>query len=49
MREEQERRPACDSPLTAAKPRSGGIAPGAPPITMFCGVAGFSHRVYTSA
>ena len=34
------------SPVTAAQPSTGGIAPDAPPITMFCGVAGFEqHRV----
>jgi len=26
------------SPVTAAQPSTGGIAPEAPPITMFCGV-----------
>ncbi len=29
-------------------PTSGGTAPAAPPITMFCGVRRFSHTVYTS-
>jgi hypothetical protein len=33
------------SPVTAAQPSTGGIAPEAPPITMFCGVAGFSSTV----
>ena len=28
-----------------AHPTSGGNAPAAPPITMFCGVVRFSHRV----
>ena len=31
--------------VTAAQPSTGGIAPEAPPITMFCGVAGFSSTV----
>ena len=30
---------------TAAQPSTGGIAPEAPPITMFCGVAGFRSTV----
>ena len=30
---------------TAAQPSTGGIAPDAPPITMFCGVAGFNNTV----
>jgi hypothetical protein len=30
---------------TAAQPRTGGMAPDAPPITMFCGVAGFNSTV----
>ena len=34
--------------LAAAQPTSGGTAPAAPPMTMFCGVERFSHRVYTS-
>ena len=33
------------SPVTAAQPSTGGIAPEAPPMTMFCGVAGFRIRV----
>ena len=33
------------SPVTAAQPTSGGTAPAAPPITMFCGVRRFSHTV----
>mgnify|MGYP003374312139 CR=1 FL=1 len=33
------------SPVTAAQPSTGGIAPDAPPMTMFCGVAGFSSTV----
>jgi hypothetical protein len=31
--------------VTAAHPSTGGAAPAAPPITMFCGVARFSHTV----
>jgi len=30
---------------TAAQPSTGGMAPEAPPITIFCGVAGFSSTV----
>ena len=33
------------SPVTAAQPSTGGIAPEAPPITMFCGVIGFRITV----
>ena len=38
---------ACGSMelVTAAQPSTGGAAPAAPPITMFCGVARFSHIV----
>jgi hypothetical protein len=38
---------ACGSTLLvmAAQPSTGGAAPAAPPITMFCGVARFSHSV----
>ena len=32
-------------PVTAAQPTSGGTAPAAPPITMFCGVRRFSQIV----
>ena len=32
-------------PVTAAQPISGGNAPAAPPMTMFCGVRRFSHMV----
>ena len=32
-------------PVTAAQPTSGGTAPAAPPITMFCGVVRLSHIV----
>ena len=32
-------------PVTAAQPTSGGIAPAAPPMTMFCGVRRLSHTV----
>ncbi len=35
-------------PVTAAQPTSGGNAPAAPPITMFCGVVRLSQRVYTN-
>src|SRR5947209_14862848 len=35
-------------PVTAAQPTSGGTAPAAPPITMFCGVRRFSQIVYTN-
>ena len=30
-------------PVAATQPISGGKAPASPPITMFCGVARFSH------
>jgi len=33
------------SPVTAAQPSTGGMAPAAPPITMFCGVSGFKITV----
>ena len=33
------------SPVAAAQPISGGNAPAAPPMTMFCGVRRFSHTV----
>ena len=32
-------------PVTAAQPTSGGTAPAAPPMTMFCGVRRLSHTV----
>ena len=32
-------------PVTAAQPITGGNAPAAPPMTMFCGVRRFSHIV----
>jgi hypothetical protein len=32
-------------PVTAAQPTSGGTAPAAPPITMFCGVERLSQIV----
>ena len=32
-------------PVTAAQPTSGGIAPAAPPMTMFWTVVRFSHSV----
>ena len=32
-------------PVTAAQPITGGNAPAAPPITMFCGVRRFSQIV----
>ncbi len=35
-------------PFTAAHPTSTGMAPAAPPITMFCGVVRFSSSVYTT-
>ena len=31
--------------VTAAQPSTGGAAPAAPPITMFCEVARLSHTV----
>ena len=31
--------------VTAAQPSTGGAAPAAPPMTMFCEVARFSHTV----
>ncbi len=34
---------AC--PVAAAQPITGGKAPAAPPMTMFCGVERFSHIV----
>ena len=34
--------------VTAAQPTSTGTAPAAPPITMFCGLRGFSQIVYTN-
>ncbi len=40
---------ALTSPVMAAQPSTGGMAPEAPPITMFCGVRGLSHTVYTTA
>ena len=36
------------SPVAAAQPITGGRAPAAPPMTMFCGVLRFSHTVYTT-
>ena len=33
-------------PVAATQPMTGGNAPAAPPITMFCGVRRFSHIVY---
>ena len=33
------------SPVIAAQPSTGGMAPDAPPITMFCGVSGFRMTV----
>ena len=36
---------ALTDPVTAAQPTSGGTAPAAPPITMFCGVRRFSQTV----
>ncbi len=33
------------SPVTAAQPMTGGKAPAAPPMTMFCTVSRFSHIV----
>ena len=32
-------------PVTAAQPITGGNAPAAPPMTMFCGVQRLSHIV----
>ena len=32
-------------PVAAAQPMTGGKAPAAPPMTMFCGVQRFSHMV----
>ena len=34
-----------NEPVTAAQPTSGGTAPAAPPITMFCGVRRLSQMV----
>jgi len=36
---------ASTRPVIAAQPSTGGMAPEAPPMTMFCGVAGFSTTV----
>ena len=33
------------SPVMAAQPSTGGMAPEAPPITMFCGVSGLRMTV----
>jgi hypothetical protein len=35
--------------FTAAQPNIGGMAPDAPPMTIFIGVAGFKNTVYTTA
>ncbi len=40
---------ASTLPVKATRPSTGGAAPAAPPMTMFCGVARFSHSVYTMA
>ncbi len=32
-------------PVAAAQPITGGMAPAAPPMTMFCAVRRFSHMV----
>ena len=37
--------PKPTSPVAAAQPITGGNAPEAPPMTMFCGVRRFSHTV----
>ena len=37
------------SPVAAAHPITGGSAPAAPPMTMFCGVDRFSQAVYMTA
>ena len=37
--------PSPKCPLAAAQPASAGIAPAAPPITMFCGVTRLSQQV----
>ena len=47
-REHHPRRRRERSPVTAAQPTSTGTAPAAPPITMFCGLRGFSQIVYTN-
>ena len=39
---------SATSPVGAAQPITGGSAPAAPPMTMFCGVRRFSHAVYTT-
>src|SRR5918994_7350593 len=36
-------------PVTAVQPSTGGAAPAAPPITMFCGVTCLSQTVYSTA
>ena len=43
--QEQQQRVRIDGPVTAVQPSTGGAAPAAPPITMFCGVACFSQTV----
>ena len=35
----------ADAPVAAAQAITGGNAPAAPPMTMFCGVERFSHIV----
>ena len=36
-------------PVTAVQPKTGGAAPAAPPITIFCGVALFKNIEYINA
>jgi len=36
---------SATEPVTAAQPMTGGSAPAAPPMTMFCGVERLSQRV----
>jgi hypothetical protein len=35
----------ASDPVAATQPTTGGRAPAAPPMTMFCGVERFSHIV----
>ena len=45
MSEQQRSGSTRHVPVTAAQPITGGKAPAAPPMTMFCGVQRFSHIV----
>jgi hypothetical protein len=45
--DDEEQQPGLPGvcPVTAAQPSTGGMAPEAPPMTMFCGVSGFRITV----